>query len=61
MRSQRDDLVPTARIETQATPARRQFIQRIWPSTVVVLGLGLSAAWTCLLAYEFFRLIEVVV
>ena len=36
-----------------ATPV----IQRIWPIAVIVIGLGLTAAWTCLLGYGVVRLI----
>jgi hypothetical protein len=40
-----------------ATPA----IHRIWPVAVIGFGLGLTAAWVCLLGYGFFKIIEMAV
>jgi len=31
---------------------------RRWPEMIVAFGLGLTAAWACLLAYGLIRLIE---
>jgi hypothetical protein len=33
-------------------------IQRAWPSVLLILGLGISLAWTALLGYGFVALVE---
>jgi len=43
-----------------SVPAPEPAIRRIWPSTVVVVGLGLSVVWSCVLAYGLFYLIKIV-
>lgn len=43
-----------------SVPAPEPAIRRIWPSTVVVVGLGLSVVWSCVLAYGLFYLIRIV-
>jgi hypothetical protein len=30
--------------------------QRVWPSALLVLGLGITAAWTTFLGYKFVEL-----
>jgi hypothetical protein len=40
----------------QAAEASRA-LHRIWPLAVVAFGLGLTAAWTCLLGYGLVFLI----
>lgn len=35
-----------------------QLFHRIWPPAVVAFGLGLTGAWTCLLAYGLFELVR---
>ena len=48
---------------TEAAPAhdvaiaREPFLRRMWPAAVIILGLGLSAAWTCLLGYGIAKLL----
>lgn len=34
-------------------------LDRIWPGAMIAFGLGLTAVWTCLLAYGFARLIGI--
>jgi len=41
--------------------ASARTIRDMWPRAVVALGLGLSAAWTILLAYGFVKLIELAI
>jgi hypothetical protein len=41
-----------------ATAAAGPLFQRIWPQAMIALGLGLTAAWACLLGYGLFKLIE---
>jgi hypothetical protein len=38
-------------------PADDALFHRIWPRAMVALGLGLTAAWTCLLGYGVVSLI----
>ena len=33
-------------------------IQRAWPSAFLILGLGITVAWTALLGYGFVALVE---
>ena len=44
-------------VDKPSAPAATPVIQRIWPIVVIVIGLGLTAAWTCLLGYGVVRLI----
>ena len=46
---------PTADLST--VPAPKPVIRRIWLSAMIVFGLGLSAAWTCLLGYGLFKIV----
>jgi len=36
-------------------------VHRIFPSAIVVIGLGLSGAWIILLGYGFVRLVELLI
>ena len=45
---------PTA----QATQTNTLF-HRIWPKTLVIFGLGLTAAWSALLGYGLVSLIKI--
>ena len=44
-------------VDKPSAPAATPVIQRIWPIAVIVIGLELTAAWTCLLGYGVVRLI----
>jgi len=46
---------PTA--DSRFVPAAQPLLQRIWPQAMIALGLGLTAAWTCLLGYGLVSLI----
>ena len=39
-------------------PEPEPVIRRIWPSAIIAVGLGLTVAWTCLLAYGLFSLLK---
>jgi hypothetical protein len=41
-----------------ASPSSR--FQRAWPPTLLILGLAVTVAWTALLAYGFFALVDLV-
>ena len=47
--------VPTA--DVRSPPARGLIVRQIWPTAIIVLGLGLTAAWAGLLAYGLVKLI----
>ena len=36
-------------------------IHRIWPVAVIAFGLGLTAAWMCLLGYVLVKIIEMAI
>ena len=38
-----------------------QVIRRVWPRTIVALGLGLSAAWAGLLGYGLLILLDLAI
>ena len=44
-------------VDKPSAPAAMRVIQRIWPIAVIVIGLVLTAAWTCLLGYGIAKLI----
>ena len=44
---------PLLEANSRFAPAPKPVIRRISPSAVIAVGLGLSAAWTCLLGYGF--------
>ena len=44
--------------ELRPTPTAREHLHRIWPATVVAIGLTLTAAWTCLLGYGLIWLVS---
>ena len=46
---------PTA--DSRSTPAAQPLLDRIWPQAMIALGLGLTAAWACLLGYGLVSLI----
>jgi hypothetical protein len=37
------------------------FIHRIWPKAIVGIGLSATVLWTCFLAYEFGRLVQLLI
>jgi hypothetical protein len=47
---------PTA--DSRSTPAAQPLFDRMWAPVMIALGLGLTAAWTCLLWYGLVSLIE---
>jgi hypothetical protein len=47
---------PTPIAERVADRMAEKVFHKIWPTAVVVTGLVLTAAWTCLLGYEFAEL-----
>ena len=54
---------PTAdtRSALAAAPAAAPAIHRIWPVAVIAFGLGLTAAWMCLLGYALVKIIEMAI
>ena len=48
----------TPKEPTALAPADNKPFDKIWPPTMMALGLGLSATWTFFLAYGLYRLIE---
>ena len=53
----RYEAAPTA----DATPNCAPIVRQIWPQAVIILGLGLSAAWICFLGYGIVKLIEMAI
>jgi hypothetical protein len=49
------EAAPAADIHSASTTA--PIIHRVWPIAVIAFGLGLTAAWVCLLGYGVVRLI----
>jgi hypothetical protein len=45
-------------VDSPSAPAAIPIIDRIWPIAVIAFGLGLTAAWVCLLGYGVARLIR---
>ena len=41
--------------------AGKQTLQRFWPRAAIGFGLGLTAAWVCLLGYAVAKLIEMAI
>jgi hypothetical protein len=39
----------------------RQFIRRIWPLAIIVLGIAMTAAWTFVLVYGVVKLLELTI
>jgi len=50
---------PTA--DAHVEIAREPFFSRIWPPAAIAFGIGLTAAWTCLLAYGLVKLVELAI
>ena len=49
----------TEMIASKTAPAgSRKVIDKIWPTAVVVIGLGLTVAWTIVLAYGLVKIIR---
>ena len=48
-------------VDKSLAPAVTPIIHRIWPVAVIAFGLGLTAAWICLLGYGILKLVELVV
>jgi hypothetical protein len=48
----------TAIAPTAPAPVADPLIRRMWAPVMIALGLGLTAAWTCLLWYGLVSLIE---
>ena len=44
-----------------STPPVQPLFHRIWPPTIMALGLGLTAAWICFLGYGLVNLITLAV
>jgi hypothetical protein len=42
-----------------STPVAEPFVRRIWAPAIIVIALGLTAAWVGLLGYGLVRLIAV--
>jgi len=56
------DAVPTMNPKVHAeslTPDN--LVRKFWPSAMIALGLGLSAAWLCLLGYGVVIMIEIAI
>ena len=47
----------TAIAPTAPAPGADPLIRRIWAPAMIALGLGLTAAWACLLGYGLVSLI----
>ena len=41
-----------------AVAGSKKILHRIWPTAVVVFGLGLTVAWTILLGYGLVKIIH---
>ena len=48
---------PAISAASPSAPAAKLLFHRIWPPAIIALGLGLTAAWICLLGYELISLI----
>lgn len=60
MSSSPPESVSAARPRTadlRSAPAPEPVILRIWLSTIIAFGLGLSALWLCLLGYGLFKIL----
>jgi hypothetical protein len=55
------DAAPAHMADSQIAAATNPTIHRIWPPAVVVLGLGLTLLWTCVLGYGLIYLIKFIV
>ena len=54
------DAVETAPFQiSEAIPAPYPLFQRVWPPTVICLGLALTVAWTAFLGYTFITLVVI--
>ena len=36
-------------------------LDRIWPQTIVGIALSVTVVWTCVLAYSFVRLVDLLI
>ena len=48
---------PAIAADPRSAPASQPLVHKIWPPAMLALGLGLTAAWTCLMAYGLVSLI----
>jgi hypothetical protein len=48
-------------VESPSVPAATVIVDRIWPKAVIAFGLGLTAAWICLLGYGIAKLVEMAI
>jgi hypothetical protein len=48
---------PAISAASRSAPAAQPLFHRIWPPAIIALGLGLTAAWTCLLGYGLVSLL----
>jgi hypothetical protein len=48
---------PAPMADSRSTPAAQPLFDRIWAPAMIALGLGLTAAWACLLGYGLVSLI----
>jgi hypothetical protein len=48
----------TAIAPTPLAPAEDTLLHHIWPHALIAFGLGLTVAWTCVLAYGLVTLLE---
>ena len=44
--------------DTHSTSTTAPIIHRVWPTAVIAFGLGLTAAWVCLLGYGVKNLLD---
>ena len=49
---------PSIVAERRSDSAVQPLFYRIWPPAIIALGLGLTAAWACLLGYGLVSLIS---
>jgi hypothetical protein len=52
---------PAISAASRSAPAAQPLFHRIWPPAIIALGLGLTAAWTCLLGYELVIVITIAI
>ena len=50
-----------APVDKPSATAAAPVIYRVWPTAVIAFGLGLTAAWICLLGYGLVRIVELVI
>ena len=52
---------PAILAASRSAPAAQPLFHRIWPPAIIALGLGLTAAWICVLGYGLVSVITIAI